>query len=212
MAANEDDRDLTARVRPSRSRFRHMLRSKDGATAVEFALLAIPYFIIVFAIIETFVAYTAEQLVTNAVDTLGRQLRTGQITYNLGLSTDKNVTDFRKAFCDEIAIMIKCSATEAATPSSLWLDVESYTSFANMPTTIPRVDANDPHADLATTGFKYAPGGSGSINMLRAFYRWQVITDIVRPYVSTINPSDGSLPNTFLIVATAAFKNESYNP
>ena len=65
----------------TRAGVKRLLRSKDGAAAIEFAMLAIPYFVIVFAIIETFVAYTAEQLVANAVDTMGRKLRTGNITY-----------------------------------------------------------------------------------------------------------------------------------
>jgi Flp pilus assembly protein TadG len=185
-----------------------LVHSRDGATAIEFALLAIPYFMIIFAILETFVAFTAEQLVTNAVDTLGRQLRTGQITYNHNNSTtDKTEQQFRQLFCNEIDILIQCSASEIATSDKLWLDVESYNSFADMPTTVPHV-SSDPHSDLQTSGFKYAPGGPGSINMLRAYYRWQVITDIVRPYISTINPT-GS-PSEFLIVATAAFQNEKY--
>ncbi|MFN7104879.1 MAG: pilus assembly protein, partial [Pseudorhizobium sp.] len=54
------------------------------------------------------------------------------------------------------------------------------------------------------------PGGPGTINMLRAYYRWEIITDLVRPYISTIRPADGSLPKEFLIVATAAYKNEDY--
>ena len=46
--------------------------------------------------------------------------------------------------------------------------------------------------------------------MLRAYYRWQVITDLVRPYITTIRPADGSMPSDFLIVATTAFQNENY--
>jgi len=203
MTANRDDRDRLAPARAPRSRLRRLLRSKDGAAAIEFALLAIPYFVIVFAIIETFVAYTAEQLVGYAADKLARQLRTGEITYNLGLSTDKNEAQFRQLFCDEIAILISC----AASPGSLWIDVKSYTSFANLPTAIPRKDPNDPHSELDTAGFTFTPGGAGSINMVRAFYQWQVVTDLVRPLVSTSSQS-----NTFLITALSAFRNEAYAP
>ncbi len=202
MKADLDGSDGTAAVPTGLRRF---VRSRDGATAIEFALLAIPYFVIIFAILETFVAFTAEQLVTNAVDTMARQLRTGQITNGLGRTTDMTEPQFRQAFCNEIAILIQCSANEIATPNKLWLDVESYNSFADMPTAVP-----DFSSDPATLGFKYAPGGSGTNNMLRAYYRWQVITDIVRPFISTIRPADGSMPSEFLIVATAAFANEKY--
>jgi Flp pilus assembly protein TadG len=210
MTAYDQDRGGAALPRdPILTRLRRMARSRDGATAIEFALLAIPYFIIIFAIIETFVAFTAEQLVANATDTMSRKLRTGQITYNMTRTTDMTQAQFRQAFCNEISIMIGCSASEITTPAKLYLDVETYTSFGAIPTTIPRV-STAAYADINPAAFKFAPGGPSSINMVRAYYRWQVTTDIVRPYVTTIRPADGSMPTDFLIIATTAFQNEKY--
>ncbi len=199
------------RVRGARFRlWRKLVRSSDGAAAIEFAILAVPYFLIVFAIIETFVAFAAEQLVTNAVNTLGRELRTGQITYNLNRSTtDMDVTKFRRAFCEEVNIMIQCSEEEIATPNKLYIDARTFTSFAAIPKTIPR-KSTAAYSDIDPTSFKFTPGGPSSINMLRAYYRWQVITDLVRPFITTIRPADGSMPSDFLIVATTAFQNENY--
>jgi Flp pilus assembly protein TadG len=195
-------------ARPQRS-FTRLFRSKDGAAAIEFALLAVPYFVIVFAIIETFIAYTAEQLVANAVDTMGRQLRTGNITYNRGnTTTDKTEAQFRALFCDEISILIKCSAAELATPDKLRLDVKTYNSFSQMPTTVPLNSNGD--LDISPTSISYAPGGPGTKNMLRAYYKWDIITDLLRPYITNIRPTDKSRPNYFLIVETSAFKNEDY--
>ncbi|MBY3138689.1 pilus assembly protein [Rhizobium laguerreae] len=190
-------------------RFRALARSREGAAAIEFALLAIPYFLVIFAILETFVAFAAEELVSNGVDTMSRRMRTGQITYNLGRTTDMNQAQFRQAFCDEISILIRCSATEVATPSKLYLDVQTFSTFSAIPTTIPKV-STDKYADINTAAFKYAPGGAGTINMLRAYYRWEIITDLVRPYITTIRPSGGSMPSQYLIVGTAAFQNEQY--
>lgn len=189
--------------------WRRLARSRDGAAAIEFAILAIPYFMIIFAIIETFVAFSAEQLVSNAVETLSRELRTGRITYNLGRSTDKTKSEFRQLFCDEISIMISCDAAEIATPKKLYLDIRTFTSFADMPTTIPRV-SSAAMADLDTTSFAFTPGGAKSINMFRAYYRWPITVDILRPFITTIRPADGSRPTDFLIVATTAFQNEDY--
>jgi len=211
MISQGDDRYHRAE-RASRPRLRlwgRFARSKDGAAAIEFAILAVPYFLIIFAIIETFVAFAAEQLVTNAVNTLGRQLRTGQITYALNRTTDKNQVEFRRAFCAEVNIMIQCSETEISTPSKLYIDARSFTTFGAIPKAIPRKSTAD-CADIDPTTFKFEPGGPDTINMLRAYYRWQVITDLVRPYITTIRPSDGSLPSDFLIVATTAFRNEKY--
>jgi Flp pilus assembly protein TadG len=196
--------DGPSRPAGQRAGFRRLWRSKDGAAAIEFALLAIPYFLIVFAIIETFVAYTAEQLVANAVDTMGRKLRTGNITYNHNPGTDMNRTQFRTAFCGEISILIKCSNSEIATPSRLWIDVKSYNDFSDMPTTVP-IAAN---GDLDVSAFTYSPGGASTRNMLRAYYKWDIITDLLRPFITNVRPTSGS--DYFLIVETSVFKNEEY--
>lgn len=208
----KDQSDIEARTRVKAGPFRlwrRFARNSDGAAAIEFALLAIPFFMIVFAILETFIAFTGEQLVSNAVETMSRKLRTGQITYNLGRTTDMTQAQFRQAFCNEVSILISCSASEIATPSKLYLDVRSFTNFADIPKDIPRV-SNAPFADLDTSTFKYAPGGPDTRMMVRAYYRWQIVTDLLRPYISTIRPADGSVSSSFLIVATAAFKNEEY--
>jgi Flp pilus assembly protein TadG len=189
----------------SKTPLKRLARSRDGAAAIEFALLAIPYFLIVFAIIETFVAYTAEQLVANAVDTMGRQLRTGNITYQHTPATNnKSEVEFRRLFCDEISILIQCDDAEINRADKLFLDIKSYPEFSAMPNTVPRRS----DGDLNTAAFTYAPGGPNTKNMLRAYYKWNVITDLLRPYISNVRPPQGS--SYFLIVETAAFKNEEY--
>lgn len=187
-----------------KSGLKRLFHSKDGAAAIEFALLAIPYFLIVFAIVETFVAYTAEQLVANAVDTMGRKLRTGNVTVtDKTAATYMDQTKFRRAFCGEISILIQCSEAEINTASKLFIDAKPYTNFSDMPTTIPTANG-----DLNTTGLGFAPGGSGTKNMLRAYYKWDVTTDLIRPYITNVRPTSGS--NYFLIVETSVFKNEDY--
>jgi len=192
--------------KPQRGRWNRFARSRDGSAAIEFALLAIPYFMVVFAIIETFVAFAAEELVSNAVDTMSRQMRTGQITYNLGRTTDVNTSvAFRTAFCKEVAILIQCSDSEITTPSKLFLDVRTFTNFSDIPLTIPMNSTG-----LDTSGMQYNPGGSGTRNMVRAYYKWQVITDLIRPYITPYTTTTGARLNEYLIVATAAFQNEPY--
>jgi Flp pilus assembly protein TadG len=208
----QDHEDITSgsSACPKGRRFwRRFVRSRDGSAAIEFALLAIPYFVIVFAILETFVAYTGEQLISNAVDTMARKLRTGNITATVGHPNYKDRTAFRQAFCNEISILIQCSASEIATPDKLWLDVRSFTTFAQIPTTIPKTSSGT-FGELDTSSIGYSPGGPKTINMLRAYYKWEVITDLIRPYITNVRPADGSRPYYVLIVETAAFKNEDY--
>lgn len=180
-------------------------RSKDGAAAIEFAILSIPYFMIIFAILETFVAFTAEQVVTSAVDKLGRQIRTGNITYNQSRSTDQNSAQFRQLFCNEISFMMRCDAAEVTTPNRLYLDVRSFSTFAAIPKTITVTGGT-----LDTSSFAFSPGGASTINMLRAYYYWPVTVDLLRSYIGNINRPGQSGNSDFLIVQTTAFQNEAY--
>ncbi len=185
-------------------------RDRSGATAIEFAILILPFMMAVFATLETFIAFTAEQLVASAVDDMARDVRTGAITFGLGRSTDMTETQFREAFCNKVALLIKCSSTEAATPAKLYIDLKEVASFGAISTNIPRVDSTNDQSDLDTSGLKFSPGNSGAINSFRVYYRWSVTVDLVRPWISNLIPNGETKPSEFLIVATNAFRNEAY--
>lgn len=204
-----DSKDGAKRQRRFRSLLR-LCRDREGAAALEFAILALPFMLLMFATFETFFAFAGEQLMANAVETMGRKIRTGEITFGQGKSTDVTEAEFRQLFCDEVSILHMCSATEAATPEKLYLDVRTFSSFADMPREVPKVSTAD-YADLDTSDFAFSPGGANSKNMFRAYYRWQIMTDLMRPYITNIRPADKPVPTDFLIVQTAAFENEDYD-
>ncbi len=164
-------------------------RDRRGATAIEFAMLAIPFTMLSFAILETTVSFTAQQVISNAADTLSRQIRTGQLTL---ANTTKS--QFRDRLCGEISIIVGAGCPQ------LEYDLEYYTSFADVPKTIPRT----PEGDIDTTGFTYNPGGNGTINSLRIFYRWPVMTDLMRSSLSNL-PNDRTL-----LYATVTWQNEPF--
>ncbi len=199
------DHTTDTRRRSMKGLLRRFLVRRDGATAIEFALLSLPFFLIVIASIETFIAFSAEQLLANATETMARKIRTGEITFNLGkINTDKTPVQFRKLFCDEIALLMPCSANELKTPDKLYLDVRTFAKFTDIPKTIPHSGT-----DLNINDFKFAPGGSKSINIVRAYYRWDIVTDLVRPFLSNIKSADGSRQN-YLMVANVVIQNEAY--
>jgi Flp pilus assembly protein TadG len=185
--------------RRHRGLLRRLFKDKSGTSAIEFAILALPFMMVVFASLETFAAFTAEQLLTNATENMARKVRTGQITSAMSKE------DFRKAFCDEISVIMTCSATEAKTESKLFIDVRSFADFSKIPNALPRKNG-----DLDTGSFQFNPGGPTTITIVRAYYRWEVITDLVRPYITNLRPAGSSMPKDYLMVATAAFRIESY--
>ena len=168
------------------SRFR---RDKKGATAIEFAILILPFSMITFAILETAVSFTAQEIISHSVDKVSRQLRTGQIT-----AASLSKTEFRELICEDLEILVSDGCPE------LEFDLKSYAAFKDVPTDIPKATPTS----IDTAGFAYSPGGSGTINHLRVFYRWPIITDIMKGSLSTL---DG---NKTLLFASATWQNETY--
>lgn len=185
---------------------RRFIRDRKGTSSIEFAILALPFFVVIFASLETFAAFYGDQLLANATETMARKVRTGQITFQRGKATDMTQAQFRQAFCNEISILMKCSATEANQPSQFYLDVQAVSDLSKFPVNIPRKAGS---TDIDTADFKFAPGGPGTFNVVRAYYRWSVITDLVRPFVTNLRPAGASMPKDYLMVATATFRNES---
>lgn len=178
-----------APLRALSERIAQFSRNRRGATAIEFAILAVPFIMLTFAILESTVSFTAQQVLSNATDKLARQIRTGQITL-----TNTTETEFRTLLCEEVSVIITSGCP------GLEVDLKSYATFASVPTTIPRT----PEGDIDTTGFTYNPGGNETINSLRVFYRWPIITDMMKASLS--NMPDG---NT-LLYASATWKNEPF--
>ncbi len=178
-------------------------RDEDGAAAIEFSLLAIPFFLLIFAIIETCLTFGAEQTLNYAVDKMGRELRTGQITFATGEPTDLTEQEFRDRLCDELAIFFDCGAD---VDQRLFLDLQSYPTFADIPTDVP-VSAGV----LDSSGFAFNPGGAATINMMRAYYIRTIAIDMFRPYLANIKKSGGSQTDHYLLVATTAYRNENYD-
>lgn len=210
MDMSKDNTISDAKPAPKRrfGVFRSFRKSKDGSAAIEFAFLAFPFFILVFATIEAVIAFAGEQLLAHGVDTLARKIRTGQITYNMGRATDMSETEFRDALCAEISVLITCPPP-GAPEQKLYIDVREMATFADIPKGIPRL-GNSTYGDLDTTGFDYDPGEKSTINMVRAYYRWTIMTDLIRPFITNARPDGVSVPTDFIMVATAAFQNEAY--
>lgn len=155
-------------------------RNRSGATAIEFSILALPFAALTFAILESCISFAGQQVLANATDDVARQFRTGQ------LRKDPQLTEelLRTMICDRIGVMVTdgCPGLE--------IDLRAYTSFADAAATgfkvvdkqIVLTKNGQPDPD----GYKVDPGGAQSINMLRVFYAWPVITDFMRAAMSNL--------------------------
>jgi Flp pilus assembly protein TadG len=125
---------------------RRFARADDGAAAIEFAFVAIPFLILVFAIIELGLTFLVSMSLENALTTVDRTIRTGTLQTNGG-----NAAAFHQAVCGEMPWLGDSCA------SALTLDVRVLPSFAQT-TALPK-----PKDGAAC----FDPGGPSSIVVVR---------------------------------------------
>jgi Flp pilus assembly protein TadG len=169
---------------------RRFSRERRGSVAIEFGILALPFMALIFAILEASLSFSTQQLLSNAVDRVSRDVRTGRLR-----DAQVSGAQLHTLICGRIQLVVARSCPD------LIVDLQSYNTFAAVPKAIPMT----PGGDLNTAGFRVAPGGPATINQLRAFYRWPVITDMLRASMS-------SLPGgKTLLGATATWRNEPFD-
>ncbi|MPZ41473.1 MAG: pilus assembly protein [Rhizobiales bacterium] len=176
-------KSLARRPLPTIRTLRRLARKEDGAAAIEFGLVAFPFLLLVFAILETAFFLFAGQTLETAVTDTGRLIMTGQAQQQ-----ELNQTTFKDAVCARLqGGLFDCQA-------AVYIDVQTMPTF-DFNRELPPLDADGKFQ----TSFQ--PGGPGDIVLVRAFHQWPI-------YVSW-----GLLTgNTRLLVATAAFRNEPFNP
>ena len=164
------------------------LRQSDGATAVEFGIVAVPFLFLIFAMLETALVFLAGQILETATADAARLIRTGQAQ-----SQNFNATSFKTALCSRIVALIDCNSSAFA------IDVRTYQSFGAANLNRP-VDQNGNYVGTGT----YQPGVGGDIVLVRAFYEFPIM-------LPTFGVSMSDLPNgKRLLAATAAFRNEPF--
>jgi len=177
---------LTGKLRAPRI-LRRFCRRKDGAVAVEFALVAAPFLALLFAIMETAIVFFAGQTLETAASDSARLILTGQ-AQKQGFSQAK----FKEEVCNRVRGLFDCE-------NGIQIDVRTYSSFSAMSSTKP-LDENG-NVNLTPT---YQPGGPGDIVLVRLIYPWPV-------YMSMPGLNLADMPGgKRLLLATAAFRNEPY--
>lgn len=165
--------------------FRKFRRDETGATAVEFALVAVPFFALLFAILEIALIFFAQQVMDTGVSQAARLIRTGQ-------AQGFEATSFKTAVCDRILALFDCDG-------GLRLEVRTYPDFASIDVTPPVDDDGNLRNDFA-----FQPGNGGDIVVVRAFYEWPTI-------VPGLGADMANLANgKRLLASTVAFRNEPF--
>lgn len=195
----EGKRDGKARVALRFGFLTRFARDRRGSTAIEFAALAIPFSLLVFAILESCISFAGQEVLTNATDDLARQLRTGRLP-----QAQVTVARLKEAICSQLKIIV------AKDCPGLFVDLRTPTSFAEAATYTYKISDDGGKIVLMkgiqqdSKQFVAEAGEETSINMLRVFYKWPVITDFLKASMQNFN--DG----TTLHFATNTWVNEPF--
>jgi Flp pilus assembly protein TadG len=165
--------------------------SEEGVTAVEFGLIALPFFAILMAIIEAGLFFFASQVMDTGFRDAARQIRTGQ-------AANATLEDFRTTMC---AFMNQ--STGLFNCENLYIDKRVLTDFSGANTALP---LNNGNIDAGQMQWQYACGGK--VVQVRAFYEWPSYANILGSSIA--NGPYGLANGNILLASTAVFKTEPY--
>ena len=177
---------LVACLRKTGSRMR--ADGRKASAAVEFAMIAPVFFILLLGIVENGVIYFAGSTLQYATDNAARYVRTGQAQ-----AASTTQAQFRTRICNDIAPLLACNG-------NLQIDVEAYSGYSSA----NFVTATDVSGNLKNTLNNYQPGTACNVVLVRSFYTWSIITPVLSQCLT--NMTTGKR----LISATAAFRNEPF--
>ena len=164
-------------------------RKNDGAAAVEFAIVAVPFFAIMFAIIELAFVFWAGQVLETAVHDTSRLVMTGQAQ-----KQNFDQTRFKTELCARLFGLFNCNA-------GMLIDVRTSGAFATANLGKPAFKGN---GQVDDTGFQYQTGGPGDIVVVRVMYEWPLF---VRTFGLDLADTPGGKR---LLMSAVAFRNEPY--
>lgn len=165
---------------------RRFVRARTGATAVEFALLALPFLTLLFGILELGLIFVVSAALDNAMTEVSRTIRTGEIN----ASTYNSASGLRGEICKQMG----WGGPDCG--GNLAVEVRKLTSYTLPPS--PFTDGKF-RQDL-----NYDATGENDIVMVRAYYKWTVIAPLLSKGMAT------SADGTRLLTSTLVFRNEPY--
>lgn len=181
-------RRLEQRLTAAASRFR---KAQRGAAAVEFALVALPFLVMLFGVLELALVFLVSTSLENATEAAARRIRTGE--FQQSGATTKN--DFKTLVCNNMAWLSGCQA-------SLSVDVRTFADFSTMAATPGLAGAAyNPNATCWSTGEPQ------DIVLVRTYYEWTLVTPLLNAALENRGTGSGKR----LISAMATFRNEPYS-
>jgi Flp pilus assembly protein TadG len=180
---------MIARARAALRVFRRFRGARSGSAAVEFAFVVIPFFLLTAGLAEISMIGFAQTSLDFGVSEAGRQIRTGRAQLE-----GRTQSEIHEQICTEINrfMVLNCD-------SNLYLDVTRYDAFVDISTDEPIQEG-----EFQSDGFGFSPGAPSDIVVVRAYYRWRIMTPMFEPVFQNVSSGER------VLVSTMLFRNEPY--
>ena len=168
---------------------------RNGASAVEFALVATPFLALLVAMLETALVFFAQRVLDEVTEEASRYILTGQAQQaNLTQAQFNNYICTGTNTAALVSALFNCN--------NLMVNVQNYTDCASASTGAPTLTFNA-NGTVSNT-WSYSPGTPGAIVVMQVMYQWPIVLGPLSFNLS--NLSNGNR----LLISTAVFKSEPY--
>lgn len=162
-----------------------LVRKDDGASAIEFAIVAPVFFFLVFSIIESSMFMLHQHSLRYIVFESTRDIQTGEIQRATSPSEA-----FKTAYCSHTPAFVDCN--------NIQFDVRAFSTVSAVSLQKPQFDE-----DGLATNFNFNPGRQEQITMVTAAMRYRFNT----PVLKKVFQPDGK---PVLMVGYSIAKNEPF--
>jgi Flp pilus assembly protein TadG len=176
---------------PKRRALAALRHNQDGAAAVEFGLVAVPFFALLFAILETALMFFTTQVLETAVFKASRLIYTGQFQSTSDQTAADIGAKFKAELCKNVITIVSCNSPEVR------VDVRTFKPGDTLPKVIADGKVNE-------TGFGYQTTKASEIVLVRVAMEYPVVVPMLNALAA--NLGNGKR----LIMATATFRNEPF--
>ncbi|MGH6987942.1 MAG: TadE/TadG family type IV pilus assembly protein [Caulobacteraceae bacterium] len=167
------------------------LNDRRGANAVEFAIVATPFLMLFFGVIELGLLFLASTTIEAATINAARLIRTGQLQD----SGNNTANVFQGDICSNMSWIASANCS-----SNLLVDVRTFASFSSISVS-PPITNNA----LDASKVMFNDGSPCSIVLVRVYYPYTLLAPLLEPGMPNLGPSQR------LITTTVAFRNEAYS-
>ncbi len=182
---------MTRRYRKWLNKYKN---NNDGATAIEFAILAVPFMALLFSIVELAIVFFISSTLTYAMNEAARDIRTGEFQ-----STCGTAETFKTAVCDNMSTLGNCD--------NLRIDVVTSPSGTFQPNLLPPPtpieDPDNPGTPLVPVD-EYMSTGPRDVVVVRAQYYHKLA------FPGKFTRLSNQPGNNRLITSSTAFRNEPF--